>query len=82
MLVLTRQPREKIVIGDSIILTVAEVQGDRVRLGIDAPAQVRIRRGELVGWGDIPDPDLEEKPPQWSDGERGRSRNECSLDTG
>ena len=54
MLVLTRKPGEKVVIGDNITLTVVEVQGNRVRIGIDAPDQVRILRGELAGWPEEP----------------------------
>jgi carbon storage regulator len=61
MLVLTRKRGETIVIGEDIILTVFEVQGNRVRLGIDAPDQVGVLRGELVGRKDlaVPVPDLE-----------------------
>ncbi len=47
MLVLTRKPGEKIHIGNDIVLTVLEVQGTRVRLGIDAPDDVRVLRAEL-----------------------------------
>ena len=48
MLVLTRRPGEKVVIGDGITVTVVEVRGNRVRVGIEAPGQVRILRGELA----------------------------------
>jgi carbon storage regulator len=54
MLVLTRKPGEKVVLGNGITLTVVEVRGNRVRLGIDAPAQVRILRAELARWQDDP----------------------------
>ena len=47
MLVLTRKVDEKIVIGD-IVVTVIEIRGDRVRLGIDAPRSVNIMRSELL----------------------------------
>ncbi len=47
MLVLTRKPGEKIHIGNDIILTVLEVQGSRIRVGIDAPDDVRVLRAEL-----------------------------------
>ena len=50
MLVLTRKPGEKVVIGNGITVTVVEVQGNRVRLAFDAPDQVRILRGELACW--------------------------------
>lgn len=48
MLVLTRKPQERIQIGDSITITVVRVQGNSVRIGIEAPQEVAIRRGELV----------------------------------
>ena len=47
MLVLSRRENERIKLGDSIVLTVVKVGGDRVRLGIEAPADVLILRGEL-----------------------------------
>ena len=70
MLVLSRKPGEKVVIGNSITLTVVSVLGTKVRLAFDAPDQVRILRVELLGWQDrpVPDPDLEAKPPEWEDG--------------
>jgi len=52
MLVLSRKPGEKVAIGENIILTVLEVVGGRVRIGIDAPDDVRILRGELAFWLD------------------------------
>ena len=48
MLVLNRKLGERVVIGDGITITVVEVRRDRVRLGIDAPEQVRILRAELA----------------------------------
>ena len=47
MLVLTRKQNEQIQIGDDICLTVLRIKGNTVRLGIDAPASVRVVRGEL-----------------------------------
>lgn len=47
MLVLTRKVGEKIVIGDNIEITVAEIKGDSVRLALHAPKQVKIYRGEI-----------------------------------
>ena len=47
MLVLSRRESECIQLGDSIVLTVVKVAGDRVRLGIQAPADVLILRTEL-----------------------------------
>lgn len=48
MLALTRKIGERIVIGDSITVTVVDVKGDSVRIGIEAPKEVRILRGELL----------------------------------
>lgn len=47
MLVLSRRERERIKLGDSIIVTVVRVAGDKVRLGIEAPAHVLVLRDEL-----------------------------------
>ncbi|MBV9123613.1 MAG: carbon storage regulator [Planctomycetes bacterium] len=47
MLVLTRKPRQKILIGGDISITVVAINGQQVRLGITAPARVRILRGEV-----------------------------------
>jgi carbon storage regulator (csrA) len=47
MLVLSRNTDEKIHIGDNIVITVVEVRGDRVRIGIDAPREVSVHRQEI-----------------------------------
>ncbi len=47
MLVLSRKESEKIMLGDSIVLTIVRVSGDRVRLGIEAPSEMLILRKEL-----------------------------------
>ena len=47
MLVLTRKAGEKIVLGNSTILTVIEIKGGTVRLGFEAPAAVSIYRDEV-----------------------------------
>jgi carbon storage regulator len=52
MLVLSRKPGEKVIIGNGI--TVVEVKGNSVRLGINAPDDVRILRAELACWQDEP----------------------------
>ena len=52
MLVLSRKPGEKVVIGNGITITVVEVTGHRIRVGIDAPEDVRILRAELACWQD------------------------------
>lgn len=48
MLVLSRKPAEGVRIGEHIVLSVVEIRGGRVRLGIEAPANVDIRRAEMV----------------------------------
>jgi len=53
MLVLTRKPGEKVVIEGGITVTVVEVKGNKVRIGIDAPDEVRILRAELACWQDF-----------------------------
>ncbi|SEJ88151.1 carbon storage regulator, CsrA [Propionispira arboris] len=47
MLALTRKPGQQIMIGDNIIIHVVDVQGDNVRLGIEAPKAIKIYRSEL-----------------------------------
>ena len=47
MLVLSRKIGERLVIGDNITVVVSRVAGNRVTLGIEAPTEVRIVRGEL-----------------------------------
>jgi carbon storage regulator len=48
MLVLSRKRDERIVIGDNIVITVVEVRGDKVRLGIEAPTDVPVHRQEIL----------------------------------
>lgn len=48
MLVLTRKAGEKIVIGDNITITVLDVRGDSIRIGIDAPRGIKIQREEVL----------------------------------
>ena len=48
MLVLSRKPGEKIVIGGNIVLEVLESCGNRVRIGISAPREVSVVRSELI----------------------------------
>lgn len=47
MLILTRKPGEAIVIGDNIKVTFVEIKGNQVRLGIDAPREVKVYRQEI-----------------------------------
>lgn len=48
MLVLTRKVGEKIHIGEGVVVTVVRVVGDKVRIGIDAPRDVRVHRQEVA----------------------------------
>jgi len=47
MLVLSRKKNECIVIGDHVVVTVVEIRGDKVRLGIEAPKEVTVHRREV-----------------------------------
>jgi carbon storage regulator len=47
MLILTRKTNEKVVIGDGIVVSVVEVRGDQVKLGIEAPRSVKVYRQEV-----------------------------------
>lgn len=47
MLVLNRKKNEQIIINDEITVTVVEIRGDKVRLGVEAPASVPVHRREV-----------------------------------
>jgi len=47
MLVLSRKKNEQIVIGDTITITIVEIKGDNVRIGIEAPRDVEVHRQEV-----------------------------------
>ena len=47
MLVLSRKKNESIVIDDRIVITVVEIRGDKVRLGIEAPSHIPVHRQEV-----------------------------------
>lgn len=47
MLVLSRQRDESIIIGDNVVITVVDVRGDKVRLGIEAPREIPVHRREV-----------------------------------
>lgn len=47
MLVLSRQKDESIMIGDEVEITIVDVRGDKVRLGINAPRSVAVHRKEI-----------------------------------
>ena len=78
MLVLSRKLSEKITIGDSIVLTIVQINNGTVRIGIQAPRDVSVLRNELLP-GEVPSVESERK--------RGRGRVEnlsqnlsCSAD--
>jgi carbon storage regulator len=48
MLVLTRKTQERIQIGDNVTITVVRIKGNTVRVGIEAPQEIRVVRGELA----------------------------------
>src|SRR5688572_2519909 len=54
MLVLSRKSGESIHIGDGIVVTITEIRGGRVKVGISAPDSCVIRRGELQDWNATP----------------------------
>lgn len=62
MLVLSRKAGEQLRIGDDVIISVLEVRGHRVRLGIQAPGSTRIMRAELCEWQDEPQHGVERHP--------------------
>lgn len=47
MLVLTRRANQSIMIGNDVVVTVLEVRGDQVRLGIEAPREIDVHREEV-----------------------------------
>ncbi len=47
MLVLSRQRDESIIIGDDIKITIVDIRGDKVRLGIEAPKEISVHRQEV-----------------------------------
>ena len=47
MLVLSRKKDEKIIIGDNVSIMIVDIQGDKVRLGIEAPREVSVHREEV-----------------------------------
>jgi carbon storage regulator len=47
MLVLSREKKEKIRIGDDVIIEIVDVRGDKVRLGITAPTSIPVHREEI-----------------------------------
>jgi carbon storage regulator len=64
MLVLSRRTNEELYIGDEVIVTVLEIRGNKVRLGITAPLHVRVDRKEIrLRQAESPRQQPEQPPP-------------------
>ncbi len=47
MIVLSRHRDESIMIGDNVVITIVDIRGDKVRIGVQAPSEVPVHRGEV-----------------------------------
>lgn len=56
MLVLSRKEGEKLIIDENIVVTINRISGHRVSIGIEAPPDVRVSRGELQGCRRLQEP--------------------------
>ena len=63
MLVLSRKVGERILIGDGVVLTVVRIQGDKIRLGVVAPANVAVHREEVARRLDAARPAVDQAAP-------------------
>jgi len=57
MLVLSRKESQRIRLGDSIVVTIVKISGDKVRVGIEAPSDVLVLRDELEARATVAAPD-------------------------
>jgi carbon storage regulator CsrA len=73
MLVLSRKEGERLVIGENITLVISKVVGNRVTIGIEAPKDVKVMRGELTVESNQPLVEPERKP------DRKPSRKPCAA---
>ena len=62
MLVLSRKETQRIRVGDSIVVTIVKVAGDKVRVGIEAPSDVLVLRDELEAWDETSAPSNRPSP--------------------
>jgi carbon storage regulator CsrA len=62
MLVLSRKVDDTIIIGDNIKIQVIKIKGNTIRLGIEAPSDVKILRGELAPYGVSSEKDTNSEP--------------------
>ena len=60
MLVLSRKIDDTIIIGDNIQIKVVQIKGNRIRIGVEAPADVKILRGELAPYGVASDQEIDQ----------------------
>lgn len=63
MLVLSRKESQRIRLGDSIVVTIIKVAGDKVRVGIEAPNDMLVLRDELEPWDDATRAATSDKQP-------------------
>lgn len=78
MLVLTRKTQEQIHIGDNITISILKLKGNAVRIGIEAPRDVRVLRGELPTFDDVTI-EAEVSSPATSNSEVEQSDEEASI---
>jgi carbon storage regulator len=60
MLILSRRESERVHLGDDIILTIVRVNGDKVRIGVEAPSHIKILRTELERTSEASPPVIEQ----------------------
>ena len=70
MLVLSRKTNEQLQIGDGITITILRVRGQSIRIGIEAPPEVQIRRSEIAPLPNAPRPPRAPRPRPRRDGEQ------------
>lgn len=71
MLVLSRKQKQQIKIGDDVVITVLQIKGGSVRLGIEAPREIHVMRGELE--------EFREPAPKQATGKSAATANENSV---
>lgn len=85
MLVLSRQRDESIMIGDNVVVTVVDIRGDKVRLGIQAPQEIPVHRREVyeaiqkenLQAAQLDRKDLHDLGGRTAPGSRGHGREGC-----
>ena len=64
MLILTRRVGESLIIGDDVVVTVLEVKGNQIRVGVDAPRNVPVHRKEILNRTQGADANTDSQPFQ------------------